>query len=174
MASVKKPTRPAPGAAGGQKRSRWGGIPSNEPREPIIKASAEPQRVRVTSCEITYNEGSGHESFKAHAEILDSDVHEAGESVLIGPFIVNGKSKRVGEGRVQAMAVALMGCEDDASFHALYPEGEPIENALEGRDDSEDAPSLVGREAWAFVSKGASKDGDDYFREYEWAPVEAS
>ncbi len=172
MAAFKNRT-PAAGAKAPARKSRWGGIPSNEPREPIIKASANPQRVRVESCEVTFNDGSGHESFKAHATIVESDVHETGESVLIGPFIVNGKSKRVGEGRVQAMAVALMGCEDDDAFHGAYPEGEPIDNATNGVTNSDDTPSLNGREAYVIVSRGGATSTGDYFREFEWAAVES-
>jgi hypothetical protein len=154
--------------AGGKPKSRWVGIPSAQPKEPIISASDKPQRVRFLSCEITYNDGSGHESFKMLAEVVRSDVHKPGDVVLIGPFIVNGKSKRVGEGRVKALAVAGMGLETDEQFDALYPEGEPIDAALAG--DETDA-SFLGNEAEVIVSRGAATASGDYYREYEWAPA---
>jgi hypothetical protein len=154
---------------GGAKKSRWGGIPSAQPKEPIIEASPNPQRVRFLSSEITFNEGSGHESHKTLAAIVSSDVHKPGDVVLIGPFIINGKSKRVGEGRVKAMAVAGMGLETDEQFDALYPDGEPIDLALNG-DEGES--SYIGNEALVIVSRGGAREGGDYFREYEWAPTE--
>jgi hypothetical protein len=159
--------KPAP--AGAKKGSRWGGIPSAAPRVPIINASKEPQRVRILACEITFNQGSGHESFKCDAEIVSSDVHDAGDRVLVGPFIVNGKSKAVGEGRVKALAVAAMGCEADEDFDALFPAGEPIDNALNGVEGDE---SFLGHEVDVVVSRGSATESGDYFREYEWSAVQ--
>ncbi len=158
-----------PAAKAKPKGSRWGGVPSSAPKEPIIAASTEPQRVRFLSSEVTFNDGSGHESFKTLAEIVDSDVHKSGDVVLVGPFIINGKSKKVGEGRVKAMAVAAMGCEADEDFDALFPEGEPIDNALNGVDDTES--SYIGREALVMVSRGGATANGDYYREYEWSAV---
>jgi hypothetical protein len=155
--------------AGGARKSRWGGVPSSSPKEPIIEASKNPQRVKFLSCEVTFNDGTGHESFKTLVEIVESDVHEAGTVVLAGPFIINGKSKKVGEGRVKAMAVAGMGCDADEDFDALFPEGEPIDNALNGVEDAD--TSFIGREALVLVSRGGAREGGDYFREYEWSAV---
>lgn len=156
-------------AGGAAKKSRWGGVPSAQPKEPIISASKNPQRVRFLSSEITFNDGSGHESHKTLCEIVRSDVHAPGDVVLVGPFIINGKSKRVGEGRVKAMVVAAMGCDTDADFDALYPEGEPIDAALNGEEGE---GSYLGNEAEVIVSRGGATASGDYFREYEWAPAE--
>ncbi len=156
---------PAAGGNGAARGSRWGGIPSNEPKEPIIKASVNPQRVRLDSCEITYNDGNGNETFKSHFTVLESDVHEAGEKV-VALYLLSGKSKKMGEGRVQAMSVALMGCDGDADFHAKFPTGAPIEAALNGATEG---ATLLGREAYTIVSKGGVRDDGDYYREFEWA-----
>jgi len=135
----------------------------------LLLASENPQRVKLVSAELTTNRGTGHESFKPTFEVIDSDVHKAGDIVQL-VIIVNGTSKDVGEGRVKAMSVGLMGCDTDADFDALFPKGEPIENALNGVEVGD--ATLLGREALVLVSKGGPTATGDYYRECEWAIAE--
>jgi len=160
--TFKRPLAPVPSGNGAPApQSRWVGIKSHQPREPLLSTGE--YRVMLKSCEVTFNRKTGHETFKTHVEIVDA---AAGSTLPVGAevsvlAIVNGKSVDIGQGRVKAMFVGLTGAGDDPTFDAHDPAGATIDATLNGT-------GCVGRLVDVTVRPG-DKEG---FYEYEWSPTE--
>jgi hypothetical protein len=137
--------------------------------------------------EITSNEVSRERSeyFKLHAkvvEVLDDQSEKGdpgeGDDVLAMLQCLSGASAKPGLSRVKAVSVALAGYEDEASFDEFDTDGLFCEHVLNDGSDGCDAdgeayPDIVGMKVKVRVRRGKpTKDGDDYYRENSWSPVE--
>jgi hypothetical protein len=170
---------PAKGAAGARpvpaRKSRYAGLKAMAPRDPMPREGE--YRFEVVSCEEGYNKGTGNESFKAHLLVKECEGEEAnnGGDRVVFIQLITGKSGEFGLGRVKSFVMAAAGYADEAEYDSYDPDGEFIDacvgkmNAYSARGDT-----IVGRSVLCRVSRGkATPDGADYYREFEWAAVEA-
>ena len=169
------PAKSAP-ATGGKRRSKYGGVKANEPRDPMPHIGL--YRFRVLACEEGHNPGKGADSFKTHLEIVDLDEvaaknHEKGDTVFM-PQRVGGNGSASGLARVKSFVMGAAGYDDEDEYDAFDPSGEFIDAQVGNRNDySEAGLTIIGRLVDCEVTRGnATADGADYYREYAWAPVE--
>lgn len=186
-AATTPPAGPAPGGftrtpasapvAGGRAapKSRWAGVQSAEPRLPMVGEGV--YRLRVASCEQGFNPGTGTESFKANLEVVDAadgSANAPGDNVMVIELL-SGKAMQSGMARTKAFIVAASGYDGDAEYDAFSPDGGHIDAVL-GIANSYASQTIVGRLVDCRVSRGKPVKADapngDYYRIYEWAPVE--
>ncbi len=143
------------------KGSRWKGVQSSKPRDPIIHAGT--YRLRVVSGE----PGRTGEYFKVHFVIEQQadgqTMHADGDSTIVLFRLVDD----AGKARCKAFFVAAAGHHDDASYDAIDPDGALMDQFFDRGEDS----SLGGRLVDVRVRRGNDKEDGDYYREFEWAPV---
>lgn len=148
--------------AGGPAKSRWAGIKSHKPRDPLLTRGE--YRVRFLGAEVTFNKKTGNETFQTTVEVVDTGD---GSTVASGTvckllMIINGKSSDIGQGRVKAMHVAGAGYGSEDEYDAIDPDGSLIDATLNGA-------GLVGRLADVRVAD-VPGEGGRTFQEYEWFP----
>ncbi len=163
------PARPGPARV-----SRWAGVTSAEPRDPMPRVGV--YRFRVLSCEQGFNPGKGTESFKCHLQVvgaMDGSEDPAGHECVIVELL-SGKAMQSGMARTKAFIVAASGYEDDASYDAFSSDGGHIDAVL-GAANGYSSQTIVGRLVDCRVSRGKpvnpADPGGDYYRTYEWCPV---
>ena len=158
--------RPLAVAAPAASASRWGGIKSQQPEEAVLGPGS--YRVQFTGAEVTFNKGSGHETFKSHVTVVDiaeGSATPVGASASI-LNIINGKSTEIGKGRVKAMFVALAGFQTDEEFDAVDPAGSVIDATLNGA-------GMVGRLVdVTAVDNGVKTAKGKPIYEYTYTPTE--
>jgi hypothetical protein len=155
-----KPTATKPATK--PKASRWAGVKSSKPRDPVIHAG-------VYRLEIVNGEpGRTGEYFKVHFKIADQgegqSMHAVGDSVIVLFRTVDD----AGQSRCKAFFVAASGCEDDEAYDAHDPDGAKIDAFFDRGEDSD----LAGRLVDVNVRRGKEREDGDYYREFEWSPVE--
>ncbi len=162
--NAKRPIAAVPN--GGASASRWGGIKSQQPQEPILGPGS--YRVQFAGAEVTFNKGSGHETFKSHVtvqDIADGSTNAVGSAASV-LNIINGKSQDIGQGRVKAMFVALAGLQTDEEFDALDARGASIEATLNGA-------GMVGRLVDVTVTDNGTRTAKNApIYEYTFTPTE--
>lgn len=173
--SFSKPAASAPATSSKQKasggKSLWDGLTGAKERAPQLEAGGV-YRCRLTGGRLSENEGTGNETAHFAYEVVDADEaglkhFEPGDAATIF-FIVNGKSKKSSFNRIFSMFSALAGYEDVEEFRDFDPTGASYKQLMgEG-----DGPDLTGRLVDIQVRRGnPTKDGQDYYREYSFAPV---
>ncbi len=167
--AAKAPPPPA------KKKSRYAGIPSAAPRDPMPHVGE--YRLRVIGNTAGHNEGTGTDSYKSSLEIVGLDEkaaenHAEGDQVIVVQ-LTSGKAAKAGLPRVKAYVMAAAGYETDEEYDAFDPEGEFIDST-EGQANQYSAADLtiVGRLVDCKVTRGKNTpDGDDYYREFHWSVV---
>lgn len=161
----KSNTKPAANAAKSPpaRKSKWAGVKSSKPRDPIPHKGD--YRFRLVRGE----PGRTGEWFKVILSIEDQaegqTKHDLGDEVAILFRTIDD----AGQSRCKAFFVAVAGFEDDAAYDEFDPDGAKIDAFFERGEDSE----LAGRLVDCSVRRGKdTPDGSDYYREFEWAPVE--
>jgi hypothetical protein len=149
-------------AAPAKRASKWAGVKSSKPRDPIPHAGL--YRFKLLRAE----PGRTGEWFKIHLEIVDQaagqTMHANGDHVAVLFRTVDD----AGQSRCKAFFVAAAGYDDDASYDAVDADGAMIDAFFERGDDSQ----LAGRLVDCRVARGKDMpDGSDYYREYEFSPV---
>lgn len=143
------------------KGSRWKGVQSSKPRDPIIHAGT--YRLRVLSGE----PGRTGEYFKVHFRIEQQaegqTMHADGDDTIVLFRTVDD----AGISRCKGFFVAAAGYEDDASYDAVDPDGALMDQFFDRGEDS----GLSGRLVDVRVRRGKDKEDGDYYREFEWSPV---
>lgn len=173
--SFSKPATSAPAAsskpkAGGGK-SLWDGLTGNKAQTPQLEAKAV-YRVRLVDGHLSENEGTGNETAHFDWEIVDADEdglkHFSPGDQAKMLFVVNGKSKRSSFNRIFSMFTALAGFEDVEEFRGFDPTGASYNVIMHDANGID----LRGRVVDVQVTRGnLTKSGDDYYREYSFAPV---
>lgn len=158
--------------------SRWAGIQSAQPRDPLLNAGA--YRLRLVSLVYGFNPGSNTESSKATFEVIASEGAEANTPGEQGAVInlLSGKAGMQGMPRTKALVMAIAGASTDAEYNAFDPDGAFID-AAHGRANhrSAEAAALIGRLVDCRVTRGnAVKDEQgnptaDYYRNHHWFVV---
>jgi hypothetical protein len=158
---------PAPVA----KKSRYAGLKAMSPREPMPEVGT--YRFRVLSCTESKNPGNGNESFKAYLEVVESEGPKAnpvGASVMALQML--GTDWQAG--RVKSFIMAAAGFSDEEAYNAFDPEGLFVDACIGYANEfSAQGMNVNGRLVDCRVSVDKMfADGSDFFRAYEWAPVE--
>ncbi len=175
------PARPAPvavtPAAGG---SRWAGIQSAQPRDPMLGVGD--YVVRVLSNAIGVNPATREESFKGHIEVVwaaDGSHSQVGERAAVINKLT-GKSAQFGMERSKGYIVAAAGYATDAEYDAFDPQGHFIDSVLGASNEYSAAGlTITGRLVRVRVSRGndvidktSGQPTGDFYREYSWTVVE--
>lgn len=165
-----------------KKASRFGGVKASGDRTPQLGPGE--YLLEVQSTEVSRESSEYFKFFAKVVEVLDdkfcdsSDPGE-GDDVLALLQCMSGKSSKPGLARVKSLAIALAGCENEAEFDEFDPDGLFCEHVLndgsDGLDENgEEYPDLEGVRVRVRVRKGKpTRDGDDYYRENTWFPVES-
>lgn len=178
-AAAPAPYYPPPAAApAGPPASRWAGIQSAQPRDPLPNAGA--YRFRLAGMVYGFNPGTQTESSKVTLEVVGSDGPEAnkpGETVTV-VNLLTGKAGLQGMPRTKAIVMAFAGCESDAEYNAFDPDGAFID-ACHGRQNhrTAEAARMIGRLADSRVMRGNDVKDEhgnqtgDYYRNCQWFVV---
>lgn len=151
--------------------SKWGGIPSAQPRSPILDNFGHDYDVELVSYEETRNPGKGTESYKVTIKILASDdpkVKVGSEAVIL--YMKHGKALETAMSKLKATSVAFAGMSSDEEYDAADPEGNFISNTF-----TQTGENLIGEKAHVQVLQGAPRlDQNDnptgqYWPEYAWS-----
>lgn len=107
----------------------------------------------------------------------DSSDPGEGDECLAMLQCIAGDSRRPGYARIKAFAIAIAGCDNEAAYDEIDPDGLFAEHVLnDGSDgldeDGEPYETIEGREVVVTVRKGKpTRDGLDYYRENSFEPA---
>jgi hypothetical protein len=110
---------------------------------------------------------------KIHLEIVDQGegqtTHANGDQVLALYF----QHTQAGKNGTKMFAAAIAGISEESEYDAFDPDGEFIDALIgDSNPRTEEASAMVGRLVDCRVSRGKDTGEGDYYREYEWSPVE--
>ena len=146
-------------------------------RAPLLPAGDYPD-LEIVDTKLLPGGAGKTETFQVTLKVAESSGEEAARPGTTGAMIFAlGDKYQYGERRVVAVCMAGAGYADPDEYAGFDPEGQFIE-ACEGKTDNpfatEDGSSpLAGRHVAAVISRGnATPDGNDYYRNAEWIPLE--
>jgi hypothetical protein len=151
-----------------KKSSRFAGEdPADRP--PMLEEGD--SRVRLVAIEEGHNPGTGNDSFKVRFQPVDFDgsPHSSADGEHSAVYMDTGRGRKEFKEAIRAFA----GYDDEAEYDAFDPESEFFEAVLgQDNDFTAEAEQMIGRVADVRVTKGgATRDGLDWYRRYQWAAV---
>jgi hypothetical protein len=161
----------AAAAGGGRPKSRWAGMRSAKPRDPMPHVGI--YRLRITEIEKRYgNAGNGNrESVVTAFAIVDldekgSEAHAAGDVVkMINLYTSAGMAE------FQAFVNAAGGFESDDDYVAALGDDGGFVAGILGEGSGPAQATLVGRLVDVEVGRGKDDGKGDYYRRYAFAVV---
>ncbi len=157
------------------KQNKYSGIKASAPRDPFLNVGDYELLVEVL--EEGYNPGKGTESAKITVIVLQAEGGEASE-VNSRAFITErtaGAGSSAGLSRLKSFIIAASGFASEEDFDAEFgdKQGEFIAACMGASNEfSQDERLVVGRKVACFVTRGNPTPSGDYYRQYEWVPVE--
>lgn len=161
-----------PAAPPKKKPSAFGPAEDSTPRDPMLDPGA--HRVRVTAIEEAVNPVSFRVSYKATFEVMQSDVHEAGD-VRVAIFFKTIPGIR----EYKLLVARAAGYANAQEYSAFDPDGDFFETMIGAVNEfAQRGLTVIGRQVDATVRNGKpciDKDTGaptgDHYREYSWSVV---